>query len=177
MTEDTPPGAGDATAQTSSPIQIVSQYIKDLSFEVPEAPQIFSMAAESPSNLSVSALVKSEHMGGSSYEVVLSFHIGATIDDHTAFLIELAYGCVAVLDETVIPEQQIHPIIHIEIPRILFPFPRQIIADLSANVGFPPLLLQVIDFADLYAKRFGVKPEQSGLEDSSAENEPPPALN
>ncbi|TAL02367.1 MAG: protein-export chaperone SecB [Rhodospirillaceae bacterium] len=156
MSEDAPSAADSTPSQGVSPVRLVGQYIKDLSFEVPGAPQIFSAVAQAPVNLSVSVNVRSHHAGESTYEVTLQFHIGATTGEHTAFLIELSYGCIVMLDETVIPQDQIHPLLHIEVPRLMFPFPRQIISDLCAQGGFPQLMLQIIDFGELYAKRYGI---------------------
>ena len=151
----------DAPTQTAQqpnlpPIRILGQYIKDLSFEVPAAPQIFNVLGQSQVNLEVGVNVLSNHVSESTYEVVLEIHVKASAGDQTAFLVELAYGSVIVLDETVIPSEQIHPLLNIEVPRLMFPFPRQIISDLCAQAGFPQLMLQILDFGKLYAKRYGM---------------------
>ena len=171
MSEDAPSTAEATQAQGVMPVRLAGQYIKDLSFEVPGAPQIFSILGQAPLNLSVSVSVRSQHAGESTYEVVLQFHIGATVGEQTAFLIELAYGCVVVLDETVIPQDQIHPLLHIEVPRLVYPFPRQIVSELCAQGGFPQLMLQIIDFGELYAKRFGIATP------GAAQASPPPTIN
>ena len=171
MSEDAPPTAENMQSQGNSPVRLIGQYIKDLSFEVPGAPRIFTTLAQTPVNLSVSVNVKSHHAGDSTYEVMLQFHICAEAGEHTAFLIELSYGCIVALDETVIPQDQIHPLLHIEIPRLVFPFPRQIISDLCAHGGFPQLMLQIIDFGELYAKRYGMGAP------NAERVEPPPTIN
>lgn len=138
------------------PIRILGQYIKDLSFEVPGAPQIFNVLGQTQVGLNVGVNVQTNHVAESTYEVVLDFHIKADAGDQTAFLVEVAYGCVVALDEAVIPSEQIHPILNIEVARLMFPFPRQIISDLASQAGFPHLLLQIIDFGELYTTRYGV---------------------
>jgi preprotein translocase subunit SecB len=162
----------DTTPQpTAPPIRILGQYIKDLSFEVPGAPQIYNVLGQTQVGLNVGVNIQTNHVGESTYEAVLEFQIKADAGDQTAFLVELAYGCVVALDETVIPSEQIHPLLHIEVPRLLFPFPRQIISDLCTQAGFPQLMLQIIDFGELYAQRYGVSGvrRQAGPEDGQTQ--------
>jgi len=158
MSEDNRSTTDKTPPVFNPPVKLVGQYIKDLSFEVPGAPQIFTTLGQDAGDLSVAVNVKSSHTGNSSYEVVLQFNITATAAGQTAFLIELSYGCIVVLDETVIPQNQIHPLLHIEVPRLVFPFPRQIISDLCTQGGFPQLMLQILDFGEIYAKRYGMAP-------------------
>jgi preprotein translocase subunit SecB len=151
----------DAPTETSQdpsapPIRILGQYIKDLSFEVPGAPQIYNVLGQAQVSLNVGVNVQINHIGDATYETVLEFHIKADAGDQTAFLVELSYACAVALDETVIPQEQVHPLLNIEVPRLMFPFPRQIISDLCTQAGFPQLMLQIIDFGELYAKRYGM---------------------
>jgi preprotein translocase subunit SecB len=155
MPNDTSPGP-QPSPQDVAPLRILGQYIKDLSFEIPEAPSIFTVMGQEQVGLSFSANVKTSHVGESTYEVVLDFHITAKAGEHTAFLVELQYAAAVTLDERVIPQEQVRPVLHIEVPRLLFPFARQIVCDLSANSGFPPLMLQFIDFGEIYARRYGL---------------------
>jgi preprotein translocase subunit SecB len=153
--------------QNLPPIRILGQYIKDLSFEVPGAPQIFNILGQAQVGLNVGVNVQTNHVADSTYEVVLEFNVKADAADQTAFLVEIAYGCIVALDETVIPSEQIHPLLNIEVARLMFPFPRQIISDLCSQAGFPHLLLQIVDFGGLYAARYGVAgaPAQGGPAD------------
>jgi preprotein translocase subunit SecB len=155
MPNDTNPGS-QSSSQDVAPLRMLGQYIKDLSFEIPEAPSIFTVLSQEQVGLQLSANVKTSHVGDSTYEVVLEFHITAQAGERTAFLVELQYAGAVALDERVIPQEQVRPVLHIEVPRLLFPFARQIVCDLSANSGFPPLMLQFIDFGEIYARRYGL---------------------
>jgi preprotein translocase subunit SecB len=155
-TPTTPPGT-----QAQPPLVVNIQYVKDLSFEVPGAPQIYSTLRQAPQvaiNLDVQARRVTE--GGNSYEVTLM--IRAEAKDPTAqgngqvpapvvFIAELTYAGVFTL--TGLPENAVEPVLLVECPRILFPFARNILADVSRDGGFPPVLLQPIDFVQLWQSR------------------------
>lgn len=139
----------------AAPMRIFGQFVRDLSFEVPNAPDIFSQLRQAGPDISISLDSSARHIEGETFEVGLSFQIEADVAGKKAFILELAYGCVAEVNRQVVPEEHVHPVLLIEVPRQLFPFVRQIIADVTVSGGFPPLLIQVIDFADLYRKKFG----------------------
>ncbi len=142
-------------APQNIPLRFMGQFIRDLSFEVPHAPSIYvDMRSQAP-NIPVSFECRVEHVQGSVFDVTLAVDIHAKIGEKPAFLLELAYGTIVEVDETIVPADQLHPFLHIEIPRFLFPFVRQIISETSMNGGFPPLNLQPIEFHELYARRFG----------------------
>jgi preprotein translocase subunit SecB len=96
------------------------------------------------------------HQADSTYEVVLSAHAEAVVAGKTVFILEVQYGALVELNEQLIGQEHIHPVLLIEIPRQMFPFVRQIVADLTVSGGFPPLFLQLIDFAELYRAKYGV---------------------
>lgn len=132
-------------------IGINVQYIKDLSFENPRAPQSFREMDPPPTinvevNISVDALQPPEI-----FEVILHLKAQAVRDDLTFFIVELAYGCVCTI--TGVPTEHLRPVLTIEIPRLLFPFARNVMADATRDGGFPPLMINPIDFAGLYQQK------------------------
>jgi preprotein translocase subunit SecB len=153
-------------------IRIMGQYIKDLSFEVPQAPEIFNSLRQQQPEIPSSIEADARHMGGTTYEVTVSIHLEAFVAGKTAFIMELDYGCVVEIDEKQIPTEHMHPVLLIEVPRQLFPFIRQIVADMTIGGGFPPLMMSLIDFAEIYKRRFGVPAVRQDGPPS-----PPPTIN
>lgn len=135
------------------PIQIHAQYIKDLSFENPKAPASLQPQSEGPRievNVDVQAAKVSEN---EFYEVVLKITASGKSGASQMFLAELTYGGLFSLPG--VPEDALHPVLLIECPRILFPFARAIIAEVTRDGGFPPLLIQPVDFAAMYRQSAG----------------------
>ena len=164
MSETTPTPPPQGAAQQVPPLVVNIQYVKDLSFEVPGAPQIYSHLRAAPRvdiNLDVQARRITE--GQSTFEVTLSIRAEATEVPATGnggseaqpggrvFLAELAYCGVFTLSG--LPDNTVEPILLVECPRILFPFARNILADVTRDGGFPPVLLQPIDFVALWQQR------------------------
>lgn len=152
MTETTQPDP-NATAQQGqrpAPLVIQGQYIKDLSFEAPNAPEVFSKMNQAP-EIPIQVDVQARRLQDNFFEVVLHFNVQGKVGDTQAFILELAYGAVVQVN----PEQPDHlePLILIEAPRTMFPFARNIIADITRDGGFPPLMLQPIDFVQLFRTR------------------------
>lgn len=138
-----------------SPIHIVTQYVRDISFENPMAP--FGLKDNNPSsdmdiNINMDVKQIDSDQFKFLYEVVLMLSATAKQDGKTAFLAEVQYGAVVSLDGA--PEDQHHPILLIEIPRLTFPFARQILSDLVSSGGYPPLLINPVDFQSMYLERF-----------------------
>lgn len=129
-------------------IRILGQYIKDLSFENPNAPGGFTNQAP---QINVSVDVRVPGNQDNDYEIELRLTADAKVEDKQVFLIELVYGAVFRLEN--IPAQGLQPVLLIECPRIIFPFARRIIADMTRDGGFPPLMIDPIDFAALYRQR------------------------
>jgi preprotein translocase subunit SecB len=148
-----------AAGQPTPPITVNVQYIKDLSFEVPGAPLIYTQLKSAPRvdiNLDVQARRIQE--GQNVFEVTLAIRAEATegpANGGTAgprvFLAELAYSGVFTLAG--IPENTVEPVLLVECPRILFPYARGILSDVTRDGGFPPVLLQPIDFLALWQSR------------------------
>ncbi len=138
------------------PVTIHSQYIKDLSFENPLAPNSLSIDLPMPQlevNIGMDA-GKIEHPElNNYYEVTLSASATAKRGNETVFIAEIAYGATVSIGD-IVPIEQHHPILLIEAPRLLFPYVRQILGTVTQQGGFPPLLLAPVDFQALYLERF-----------------------
>lgn len=131
---------------------IHTQYIKDLSFESPGAPQVFATLAEAAPDLAVHVDLDHVRLQDRTYEVVLSLRAEATAGGGTAFLVELDYGGMVTVGSAV-AEADIEPLLMIEAARHLFPFARSALAAVTREGGFPPLILNPIDFEQFYRRR------------------------
>ena len=162
---DTPATANHVTAAAPAPVnvqapqpqpgaqpsmRIIGQYLKDLSFENPNAPQSLSPQQTQP-DINIAVNVNARNLGPTDYEVELHLDAKATLQDKVIFAAELLYAGAFRLEN--FPANLLHPAVLIECPRMLFPFARQILADATRNGGFPPLMLDPIDFASMYQKR------------------------
>ncbi len=161
MSETTP--APQPTGQPAQPLTVNIQYVKDLSFEVPGAPNIYTQLRAQPQvsiNLDVQARRVTE--GQSVFEVAIMIRAEAhdssaqgngqaATPPQTVFVAELTYAGVFTLQG--LPENAIEPVLLVECPRILFPFARNILSDVTRDGGFPPVLLQPIDFVALWQSR------------------------
>ena len=136
-------------ADTLPQVGVIAQYVKDLSFENPNAPAVYQWQGQP--QMDVQFNIGSQGVGQDVHEVVLKVEIAAKANEGTAFQMELLYGGLFALRN--IPEEQLQAFLLAEAPRILFPFARRIIADATLDAGFPPLLLDPIDFAGLYMQR------------------------
>ena len=139
---DQPPTGAPAPQQ----LLINAQYIKDLSFENPRAPQSLMQQAGPPS-VDINVDVNVQSVGAENYEVVLNIKAGAKAQDETLFLVELAYAGIVTVRN--VPQQMLGPVVLVEVPRLLFPFARNIIAETTRDGGFPPLMINPIDFSEL----------------------------
>ena len=128
-------------------LSIESQYIKDLSFENPLGPNAATALQKQP-QVSVELSTAARELGAGRYEVTLVVRGEAKADDTSVFIVELTYGSVFVLHN--VPANAVKPVILIEGPRMLFPFARNIVAEVTRDGGFPPLLINPIDFVQLY---------------------------
>lgn len=142
----------------AQPVKIHAQYIRDLSVENPQAPQTLVPSQEPPqTSVSVAVDMRKVQMEGIGeiYEVSLGMSVKTQQGNLTPILIELEYATAcSVLS---IPKDKIHYFMHTEIPRLMFPFVRQIIADLTAHSGYNPLYLTPVNFYALYVQRFGTE--------------------
>jgi preprotein translocase subunit SecB len=156
---DQEPNAGGNGADDGQPqVSILAQYIKDLSVENPSAPQVYSWQVQPQLdvqfNLSVNGASEGVH------EVMLKFDISARSDNGVHFVVDLSYAGLFGLRN--LPQEALQPFLIVEAPRLVFPFVRQIIGDAVANTGFPPLLLDPIDFTQAYMAQLQAAQEQGG---------------
>lgn len=163
-------GAGTSQQEGTEPqVGILAQYLKDLSFENPSAPQSFQGMAQAKPDIEVNVNLNARRVGEEGYEVVLNITAKATLKDQdvTAFVVEISYaGLFGVRN---LPEENLEPFLLIECPRLLFPFARRVIADATRDGGFPPLLLEPIDFVALYRKHQEERQAQGGAQAGSPE--------
>jgi preprotein translocase subunit SecB len=140
-------GAG---AEGMPQLNVLAQYTKDLSFENPNAPRSLGPQESGP-NITIQVNVNLRQLAETDFEVELLLEGSAADGSSTLFKFDLTYAGVFRLQN--IPEAEMHPILMIECPRLMFPFARQIVADAVRAGGFPPLLIDPIDFTNLYRQR------------------------
>ncbi len=149
---------GNAANGGQPQINVLGQYIKDLSFENPSAPR--SLRNLGKPGIEISFNVQAQPIGEEIYEVVLSLEATAKSEEDTVYTLELVYGGGFRLHN--LPKDAIQPVLFIECPSLLFPFVRRLVADLTREGGYPPLLLDPIDFASLYRQRLMQAQNASG---------------
>jgi len=149
-----------APTEAASPPQlgVLTQYIKDLSFENPNAPASLSQQDKQP-EISIQINVGATNLGGNDFEVLLAIEGKALNGDKVLFAFELAYAGVFRIEN--VPQDSLHPFVMIECPRLLFPFAREIVATATRNGGFPPLMLDPVDFVGLYRQNMARQAEQA----------------
>ena len=150
----TPPGAapqgGEAPNGAAPTLNVLAQYIKDFSFENPNAPHSLTQREKGP-NININVNVNANPLNDNDYDVNLSINAEAKDGDTVVFNAELIYGGVFRVQG--FPQEHMLPLLFIECPRLLFPFARQIIADATRSGGFPPLMIDPIDFAQMFQAR------------------------
>ena len=152
----------DENNQAATPsINILAQYTKDLSFENPGAPRSLQARDKAPA-ISINVNVNANPLSEVDFDVVLTLDAKAKDDDKIVFAAELVYG--GVFRITGFPQEHMLPLLFIECPRLLFPFARQIIADVTRNGGFPPLMIDPIDFAQMFTQRMAEEQARSKVQ-------------
>ncbi len=133
-------------ADNGPQVGLIAQYVKDLSFENPNAPMVYQW--QDQPQIDVQFNIGSQGVGDDVFEVALQINVKATVADKTAFQVELLYaGLIGIRN---VPADQIQPLLLAEAPRLLFPFARRVVADTVRDGNFPPLMLEPIDFGALY---------------------------
>jgi preprotein translocase subunit SecB len=170
MAEQEPASGGNGSGENNSEpqVSILAQYTKDLSVENPSAPQVFSWQTQ-PSldvqfNIAVNTAADDVH------EVTLKIDVSARSENGTHFVIDLSYA--GLFGVRGLPAEALQPFLLIEAPRIIFPFARQIVAEAITNCGFPPLLLDPIDFAGAYMAQLQAQQQQEQPEAAAEAREP-----
>ncbi len=143
---------GSERAASQAQLAVLAQYIKDLSFENPGAPQSLQGPGQNP-QLKVSVNVNAEPRGEEAFEVALQLEVHAKSDQGVIYNVEIVYGGMFRLRN--IPQNLLQPVLFIDCPTLLFPFMRRVLADVTRDGGFPPLMLDPIDFGRLYAENLG----------------------
>jgi preprotein translocase subunit SecB len=151
MTMATNGGEQPQAQQNAPQLNVLAQYIKDFSFENPNAPRSLA-PSQAPPAINIQINVGVGQLAATDYEVSVKLEGKAEgTDATTLFAFDLTYSGVFRIQN--VPADQIHPVVMIECPRLLFPFAREIIATSVRGGGFPPLLLDPVDFVALYQQR------------------------
>ena len=143
--------------QQQAQFQLQKLYVKDVSFEVPNAPQVFQQEGQTEVKLNLAQKV--DDLSEGVHEVVLTVTVTATAEDKTAYLAEVQQAGIFAISG--LPDQGRHAALNTLCPHTLFPYARRLITDLVAEGGFPPLVLQPINFDQIYAQRMKEAQEQA----------------
>jgi preprotein translocase subunit SecB len=143
-------GWGPASGQDEPQLTVIAQYIKDFSFENPNAPQSLNARQEQP-QIAIQINVAANPLSETDIEVVIKLDGKAEVASTVLFRFELEFAGIFRIRN--VPQESLNPVVMIECPRLLFPFAREIIANAVRNGGFPPLLLDPVDFVSLYRQK------------------------
>src|SRR3954470_20936757 len=170
MADQEPTAGGNGADDNGQPqVSILAQYVKDLSVENPSAPQVYSWQVQPQLDVQFNLNVEGADAGV--HEVTLKFDVSARSENGVHFVVDLSYAGLFALRN--VPDEALPPFLMIEAPRLLFPFARQVISDAVSSTGFPPLMLDPIDFAAAYMAQLEAVQQQGGA--GSGENEPAPS--
>ena len=159
----------EGTDDGSPQVGAIAQYIKDLSVENPSSPQVFQW--QGTPQLDVQFNLNVNKISDEVHEVLLRIQLKAASDQGTHFLVDLSYA--GLFGARNVPEEALAPFLLVEAPRLLFPFARQVVAESVQNLGFPPVLLDPIDFGAAYmAQVEAANAQQPDGEQSLASTEP-----
>ncbi|MEF3367321.1 protein-export chaperone SecB [Methylocystis sp. 9N] len=147
---DTNGNGAQETPGGAPALNALAQYLKDFSFENPNAPRSLGPQEQAP-NIGIQVNVNAKQLAATDFEVTLTLDAKAGEGEGLLFQLDLEYGGVFRLLN--IPQEQVHPIVMIECPRLLFPFVRQIVAEATRQGGYPPLYIDPIDFVALYQQK------------------------
>lgn len=148
-------GGSEQQAQQQAPmLNVLAQYTKDLSFENPNAPNSLRPRETSP-EININVNVNTNTLADNNFEVELVIEAKATSEQEVVFNAELTYAGIFRIQG--VPQEAMQAALLIECPRILFPFARQIVSESTRNGGFPPLMIDPIDFARLYQSRMAAQ--------------------
>ncbi|MBX9797165.1 protein-export chaperone SecB [Sphingomonas sp.] len=147
--------AANGTANGQPTVGLISQYVKDLSFENPGAPGIFQLQGQP--QIDVQFNIGAAQLGDEVHEMVLKIEVKATVEGQVAYVVDLSYGGLFAIQN--VPAEHLQPFMLGEAPRLVFPFARRVIADAVRDGGYPPLMLDPIDFAALYMQQIQAQGE------------------
>ena len=143
----------EETKNEQPSLAINNQYIKDLSLEIPFAPEIFKELSGGP-EIDIKIDVDAKHLADNVFNVALKVTMNADTKGRKFFVLELTYAAIATLN---VPQEHVEPVLLMEIPRLLFPFVRSIVTNTLVDGGLPPFMLNPIDFGAMYEARKEVK--------------------
>jgi len=173
MADQDPINPNGAGPEDGPQIAVLTQYVKDLSVECPNSPAVFQWQVQP--QVDVQFNININNVSDEVHEVILKVSVAAKSDNGTHFLIDLSYAGLIGLRN--LPEDAVGPFLLIEAPRMLFPFVRQIVAEAVQQTGFPPLLLEPIDFNAVYLQQLNAMQAQdsegttaNGASDDAAPN-------
>lgn len=167
MADQEPTTGGNGSGEPDSDVQvsILAQYIKDLSVENPSSPQVFQWQVQP--TVDVQFHINVEKMADDIHEIILKIEVAARSDNGVHFVVDLSYAGLFGIRN--VPDEALQPFLLIEAPRLIFPFARKIVADAVTDTGFPPLLLEPIDFASAYMAQVQAQQAASGEGNGSGE--------
>jgi preprotein translocase subunit SecB len=131
-------------------LNVLAQYVKDLSFENPNAPNSLQQHPQQPT-INIQINVNAKPLAASDFEVELKIEGRAEVPGLVLFGFELLYAGVFRIVN--VPQENLHPLLMIECPRLLFPFARELVASATRNGGFPPLMIDPVDFVSIYRQK------------------------
>jgi preprotein translocase subunit SecB len=138
-------------------------YVKDLSVEVPHAPEIF-LEQQAP-QVEIQLNTEGRGLGEGVFEVVLTVTVTAKLEDKTVFLVEVGQGGIFRIVN--VPDEQIEPLVAVACPNILFPFAREVVSDAVTRAGFSPIVLQPVNFEAMYMSRLEQQQQAAGSQEGS----------
>lgn len=153
----------DMSEQENPVFAIEKLYVKDLSVEVPNAPQIF-LERDAP-QIGIQLQTRAQGVGEGVFEVTLTTTVTSKIGEKTVFLVEV--GQAGIFRVQNVPEENMDPLLSIACPNILFPYAREVVSDAVSRAGFPPVLLQPVNFEALYMSRLQ---EQESAQNASSQS-------
>src|SRR5205085_7489243 len=169
MADQEPNGGGNGADNNDQPqVSIFAQYVKDLSVENPSAPEVYSWQVQPSLDVQFNLNVESADEGV--HEVTLKFDISARSENGVHFVVDLSYGGLFGIRN--VPAEALSPFLLIEAPRLLFPFARQVISEAVSNTGFPPLMLDPIDFASAYMAQLQAQQQNGSTGEAQPADEP-----
>jgi preprotein translocase subunit SecB len=170
MADEEQGAGGNGADDNGQPqVSILAQYVKDLSVENPSAPQVYSWQVQPQLDVQFNLNVEGAQEGV--HEVTLKFDISARSENGVHFVVDLSYAGLFALRN--IPQEALPPFLMIEAPRLLFPFARQVISDAVSSTGFPPLMLDPIDFASAYMAQLEAAQQQNAAGGNGGDEQAP----
>lgn len=155
MAEETNGAAPAAAPQPR--LQILTQYVRDMSFENIAAQK--GLASDAKPDVRVQVNIDAQQRAADHYEVALKVKVESKTGEAPVFILELDYAGIFVIQN--VPQEQMHPLLMIECPRLIFPYVRRIVSDLTRDGGYPPMNLEQVDFLSLYRAELARRAEKA----------------